>query len=133
MDEINQLRGFSLEVLDFCGVEVSAQALEPVLTSNSLQGFREAANDMVEMCQDLSDQQVVDLDSKLQVKGLPTLTMMRDSRYKHFLKILSREQITSDDEFRLVNSIVSDTASPFLSENSRSAAEALLANYEARL
>ncbi len=133
MDELNQLRGFALEVWKFSFGEVPDWILEPLRKSKSLRGCREAANDMVEMCQDLSEEQIADLDSKLKSKGLPSLTMMRDKRFTQFLKVLSQNRIKSNDEFRLVNNFVSDTASPFLSDSSRDAANALLAEYEANL
>ena len=129
-DEREQLRGFALAVLDQVGVSASQSALEPLRTTRSLRGLREAARDMVEMCEDLRIDQVEALDERLAWEGLPTLSLMRDSRHRSFLNVLSRGRIESDEEFRLINSYVSDVDSPHLSEEARAKANALLSEYE---
>ena len=129
-DEIEQLRGFSLAVLESIGLALSPESLEPIRTTRSLRGLREAARDMVEMCQDLTADQVAAFDLRLVDDGLPTLTQMRDRRYRSLLAILSRGRIRSDDEYRLVNSFVSDIDAPHLSPDARSKANVLLASYE---
>ena len=85
---------------------------------------------MVEMCEDLAADQVAALDARLAGDGLPTLSEMRDRRYRSLLTVLSRGRIESDDEFRLVNSFVSDVDSPHLSEPTRAKASRLLGAYE---
>ena len=85
---------------------------------------------MVEMCEDLPADQVAALDARLDRDGLPTLRLMRDARYRDFLRVLSRGRIESAEEFRLVNSYVSDGDSPHLSPETRSTANALLGEFE---
>jgi len=129
-DEHEQLRGFSLAVLDQLRIPFSAESLEPIRTTRSLRGLREAARDMVEMCEDLAADQATALDARLSREGLPTLSQMRDRRYRSLLTVLSRGRIESDDEFRLVNSFVFDVDSPHLSGAARAKANALLGEYE---
>jgi hypothetical protein len=130
-DEHEQLRGFSLTVLEQLGVSFSEDSLAPIRTTRSLRGLREAAHDMVEMCEDLAADQVSALDARLARDGLPTLSEMRDRRYRSLLTVLSRGRIESDDEFRLVNSCVSDVESTHLSGSTRAKASELLGAYEA--
>jgi hypothetical protein len=129
-DELEQLRGFSLAVLDELGVSFSEEALEPIRTSRSLCGLREAARDLVEMREDLAGEQLAGLDARLARAGVPTLSLMRDRRYRSLLAALSRGRIESDDEFRLVNGFVSDVEPDHLSPEARAKANALLGVYE---
>lgn len=129
-EELEQLRGFSLAVLDYFGLALSKESLEPIRTAKSLRGLREASRDMVEMCEDLAADRVSALDARLANEGLPTLTQMRDRRYRNLLAILTRGHIKSDDEFRLVNGFVADMESPRLSDDNRTKANALLVAYE---
>lgn len=55
---------------------------------------------------------------------------MRDRRYTELLAILSRGQIKSDDECRLVKGFVADMESARLSGHNRAKANALLLAYE---
>lgn len=129
-EELEQLRGFVLTVLDHLGLTLSAEALKPIRTARSIRGIREAARDMVEMCEDLAADRVSVLDARLTRDGLPTLTQMRDRRYRELLTILSRGHIKSDDESRLVNWFVADLQSPRLSDDHRAKANELLLAYE---
>jgi hypothetical protein len=86
---------------------------------------------MVEMCEDLAAERVSVLVARLTDEGLPTLTQMRDRRYRELLSILSRGQIKSDDECRLVNGFVADMDAR-LSADNRAKANALLLAYERR-
>jgi len=129
-DEHEQLRGFSLAVLDQLGSPFPEESLAPIRTTRSLRGLREAARDMVEMCQDLASDQVAALDARLARDAFPTLSQMRDRRYRSLLTVLSRGRIESADEFRLVSSFVSDADSPHLSSPTRARIDALLRAYE---
>jgi hypothetical protein len=129
-EELEQLRGFVLTVLDHLGLAVSAEALEPIRTARSIRGIREAARDMVEMCEDFTADRVSALDARLASEDLPTLTQMRDRRYTKLLTILSRGHIKSEDECRLVNAFVADMQSGPLSAGNRARANALLLAYE---
>jgi hypothetical protein len=129
-EELEQLRGFCLAVIDQVGVSFSEEALEPIRTSRSLRGLREAARDMVEMCVDLEGEQLAALDARLARAGLPTLSLMRDRRYRSLLTVLSRGRIESDDEFRVVSGFASDVEPGHLSPDARAKANALLGAYE---
>ena len=87
--ELEQLRGFVLAVLDFLGLAPSRESVEPIRTAKSLRGVRDAARDMVEMCEDLAADRVRALDARLTHEGLPTMTQLRDHRYRELLTILS--------------------------------------------
>lgn len=128
--EREQLRRFVLTILDELRIPIREQALAPLQTAASIRGLREATRDMVEMCEALSADQVASLDARLARSGLPTLFLMRDGRYRDFLRVLTRGQINSAEEFRLVNSYVSDVDSPHLSPEVRSSAGVLLAAFE---
>ena len=129
-DELEQLRGFSLAVLAELQAAFSEEALQPIRSTRSLRGLRDAARDMVEMCEDLSSDRVAALDARLAREGLPTLSLMRNRRYQSLLAVLSRGQIRSDDEFRLVTGFASDLEAAHLSSEARAKANALLAAYE---
>lgn len=131
-EKLEQLRGFVLTVLDHLGLALSAEALEPIRTARSIRGVREAARDMVEMCEDLGADRDSVLDARLTHDGLPTLTQMRDRRYREVLTILGRGQINSDDECRLVNGFVADTEAARLSADDSAKANVLLLAYERR-
>jgi len=130
MDEKEQLRGFILTVLDYVELPVPESALDPIRKSNQLRGLRAAATDMVEMCQDVDLQQVTKLDRRLLEQGLPSLSEMRDQSLRLFRSILSRNQIKTDDEWRLVESYISDVDSDTLTERDREHASSLLTDYE---
>ena len=130
MKEADLLRGFVLTVLEHLRTAASDWALEPVRTTTSLSGLREAARDAIGFCEEMKFDEVRALDLILARRGLPTLSEMRDRRYQELLRILSRGRIVSADEARLVNSLVSDVDSTVVSRQSRVAAEQLLAHYE---
>lgn len=127
-DEKEQLRGFALCVLPRVARPVSAEALAPIRTSNSLRGLREAARDMVEACADLDPQQLAELDSELHAAGLPSVTFMRNARRTEFARIVSRGSIETSDEYRLLDSFVSDLESG-LDEGTRALVERLLVEF----
>jgi hypothetical protein len=85
---------------------------------------------MVEMCEDVAANRVAVLDARLAHEGLPTLTQMRDRRYRELLTILSRGHIKSDDECRLVSAFTADREPARLSDDNRAKANALLLAYE---
>ena len=79
---------------------------------NSLSGLREAARDMVEWSRDLDDEGLAKLDVALSAAGAPTLTQMRDKRFRAFAKILARGQIRNVDEYRLVEGLLAECVLP---------------------
>jgi hypothetical protein len=127
-DEKEQLRGFALRVLPRVAGALSAEALAPIRTTNSLRGLREAARDMVEACADLDPQQLAELDSELAAAGLPSVAFMRNSRRVEFARVLSRAQIETSDEYRLLDGFVSDLGSG-LDPGARALAERLLGQF----
>jgi hypothetical protein len=130
--ELEQLRGFALTVWEFCGLQLTDEDRERICKSKSIRGVREAARDMVEMCQDFNPAQVAVLDERLARDGLPTLSAMRNRTYRELLQILTRGEIRSDEEFRLVSAFVSDVDSRHLSDADRAQADALMYAYEGR-
>jgi hypothetical protein len=106
--ELEQLRGFVLCVAERVLDPGLAQHLGAVRRTSSLRGLREAARDMVEACQDLSEREVAELDHKLSVAGLPTLSAMRDRRHLNLLHVLAKQRVESEEEFRLLSGYLSD-------------------------
>jgi hypothetical protein len=97
--------------------------------SVALQGLREAARDVVEMSQDLDGVALVAFEQRLANAGAPALYTMRIRRVRSLYQILARGRIQSDEEYRLVSAVVSDTADRLLDNSSRRLAETLMAAY----
>ena len=129
-DEKEKLRGFVLTVLDYVKVPLFDCAQEPLRTCNNMRELRVAAADMVEMCQDMTGKQLADLDSLLNEKGFPSLSEMRDRNLRRLREILSKERIKSDDDWRFVESYLSDVDSDVLTGKERDAANRMLAEYD---
>ena len=129
-DEKEGLRGFVLTILDFVKMPVSDWAMEPLRKCNKLRDLRTAAADMVEMCQDITGEQLSDLDNLLLEKGFPTLSEMRDRNLRRLREILSEERIRSADDWRFVESFLSDVDSEVLTSKDRETANRILAEYE---
>jgi hypothetical protein len=127
-DEKEQLRGFALRVLPRVVGPLSAEALAPIRATNSLRGLREAARDMVEACADLDPQQLAELDSELGAAGLPSVAFMRNARRAEFAGVVSRGQVETSDEYRLLDGFVSDLDSG-LDPNTRAVVERLLGEF----
>ena len=85
---------------------------------------------MVEMCQDITGEQLSDLDNLLLEKGFPTLSEMRDRNLRRLREILSEERIRSADDWRFVESFLSDVDSEVLTSKDRETANRILAEYE---
>jgi hypothetical protein len=132
MNERNQLRGFVLTVLDFVDLPVSDSDLGPIRKCNDLRGLRVAAADMVEICQDLDAQQVEQLDLLLRENGYPTLSEMRNHDLRRLRKILSQNRIVNDDDWRFVESYLSDVDSEVLTDKDRDVANRILVEYKSR-
>ena len=100
--------------------------------SAALKGIRQAAADVVEMFQDVQGDDLVALEQRFAAAGAPSLAAMRSRRVADIFRVLNRAEIRTDDEWRLVNAVVSDTADRILDEPSRAIAHRLLADYEAK-
>src|SRR5688500_10970973 len=119
-DERQQLRQFILGIAAVVvprddPVNGTAQLLEMARCINdckSLSGLREVARDMVEWSRDLDGESVSKLDVALLTAGAPTLSQMRDKRYRTFAKILSRGHVRNDDEYRLVEGLLAECVLP---------------------
>ena len=136
-DEKDQLRGFVLRVVDFVvGRHSDPDAaslfanLDPIRRSQSIRGLREAASDMVEWCQDLSPELVAELDQDLSDAGLPSLSAMRDHRYRSLIGILARRRIPSESDYRLLAGYIADVDDPALSTADRDRAERMLSEFQ---
>jgi len=84
-----------------------------------LSGIRQAANDVLEMSQDLEGKDLAKLDKKLEELNLPSLSNMRVKGYRELLTILSRNKIRNEDEWYVVKSYLD---SEMLHEQQRSKA-----------
>jgi hypothetical protein len=137
--ELERLRSFVLAVVDFLsevasvagGTSLGAQFREPIQTSRSLRGMREASRDMVEWAGGLNREQLAQLDSRLSARGLPTVSVMRQRQNREFAQILVRGSVVSDEEFRVLTSAVADVDSDWLSPGDRELAEDILGAFQA--
>lgn len=127
-DEKEQLRGFALCVASRLGSAVSDDAWEPLRTTNSIRGLREAARDMAEWCHDLDPQQLAQIEAELSAAGLPSIAFMLDRRRTEFARVLARGRIEDGDEYRLLDSFVSDVDSGVDAQD-RARAERLLSEF----
>ena len=92
--------------------------------------MQEATRDMVEWGPDLSPGRLLELDSRLASLGLPTFSLMRTKRASELSRILARGGIASEDEYRLLNSVVSNLDTPELTPADRGLAERLLGEFQ---
>ena len=99
--------------------------------STALKGLRQAAADVVEMYQDIKGDELAALERRFAAAGAPSLAAMRSRRVVDIFRILERAEIRSDDEWRLLNAVVSDVADRILDEPGRAVASRLLGEYEA--
>src|SRR5688572_32606158 len=76
--------------------------------AKALQGLRAAPSDMVEMTQDLKATPLAELEASLAASGAPSLASLRGRRLRSVFQILHRGRIRNDDEWRLLNTVVSD-------------------------
>ena len=97
----------------------------------ALKGLRQAAADVVEMFQDIKGDDLAALEQRFAVAGAPSLAAMRSRRVVDIFRILNRAEIRSDDEWRLLNAVVSDVEDRILDNTSRALAGRLLREYEA--
>lgn len=132
-NEQERLRAFILTVLEYVNIPMFDSAVEPIRNCNLASGLRMAMNDTVELCEDLKPEQVVELDALLSAKQLPTLTQMTDRRYVEMKKILQRNRIRSDDEWRMIEGYMGALDTKCLSAEERDRAMRLLADYENRV
>jgi hypothetical protein len=128
--EKERLRGFVLTIVEFIGLPVDEPALEPIRACNNLRGLRMAATDMIDSCQDLTSQQVKQLDQLLVTSGFPTLSEMRDRSLQRLRRILSNRRVATVDERRFLESYLSDVDSDVVTEEDRALANRILAEYD---
>ena len=126
VSEKERLRGFAIAVWETFLPNLSADALEPLRLTKSVAGLREAVRDCVEMLQDLDGDELRRFDQKLLAASLPTLTQMRDRRFRDLQQILGRGEVRNEEEHRLVESFLADVGSQGLSETDRATAESVL-------
>jgi hypothetical protein len=83
--------------------------------------------DLTEWSQDLAGKALDQLNHCLATENLPTLSLLRSREDNAFCRILERNEIRTEDEYRLVNARVSN-ASSALPTPDREMAEHLLAS-----
>jgi hypothetical protein len=83
------------------------------------------------MLQDLQGPQVAAFDARLAKAGAPTLSDMRSRMAENVFQILIRGQIRSDDEWCLLNGVLSNVNDRLLNEPTRELANRILGSYEA--
>jgi len=86
--------------------------------------------DVAEWGRGLSKVRVDELDRCLEAADLPLLTTMMKGSARNARQIVARGHIKSDDEFRLLNGIVSDVESSVFSAEEKVSVESMLGMYE---
>ena len=108
-----------------------AQAMEAIerrSMANARKGLRMAANDMVEMCETMSNDDASRLDAHLAANDAMTLTEARTQFSKGLKTILKRQQIRTETEYCLVRNAVD-----LVEADAAPALWALLADFEQRI
>ena len=129
-DEKERLRRFVLTILEHIDFPTTASSYDLIRMTNSLRILRSSASEIVEFRDDMSADQISEIDRDLLQQGLPSLTQMADRRHRELRHILLRNCIKSGDEWRLVDSYVGTLDSNVLSDQERDQAGRLLAEYE---
>jgi hypothetical protein len=130
--ELDRLKRFSeivaqaLPLVDAPSLAIRSELLRAIAGTTTLRGARMLVSDLLEWTQDLTGPALAELDQSLAAFALPTLTLMRSREDKQFASILGRGTILTEDEYRLVNTRLGDTASA-LSDTDRLLGERLLA------
>ncbi len=97
--------------------------------SRALAGLKQAVNDIIENCEDLSPSEISLADASLASAGSITLTEAIRRRSKLYKAILKRGKIRNETEFPVVSAIRSDTALN-LPESEISILDLLIVAYE---
>ena len=100
----------AMPLTDEHGRGMHAELLRVIRGALSLKGARVLASDLMEWMQDVSGQDLLDLDRSLAREGLPTLSLMRSREDARLAKILQRGHIASEEEHMRVSSRLADTA-----------------------
>jgi hypothetical protein len=133
--ELERLKKFCIVVLDFIaesatpGVVARDQFVRALEDASSVRGMRDATRDMIEWGGALPPGQIRELDSRLVAFGLPTFSLMRAKRGREVSRVLARGRIDSEEEYRLLTSVVSDLDSPEHGTGDRALAERLLGEF----
>lgn len=96
-----------------------------------LSGFRQAANDSLSTVHYWSDIQKLAVERRLAAQGLPKLALLSAMLRKKHETILKRGKIRNEEEFNLVQEIISQMDYP-IDEESRRQLEKLAGDFEAR-
>ena len=127
-EEKEKLVEFTFTLMEELGASSLVQAINREdWLGYPIAGIRQAADDMVEASQDIKADELEKLDKILIEKNLPTLSKMRDKNYKKLLQILSRNEIKSETEWRLLRSFVD---SEILNEHESNQTKVMIEEYE---
>jgi len=136
MNELDQLKRFVLCVYEFIeqlsGAHMDLAAAAAIEASSSLPGLRAASSDMIECTQDFDGGMLAQLEERLASQNLPSLALMRSRQGRLIAEIVARGEIRSEDECRLILSVLSDVDSLILSGTNREIAEQLVADFNGR-
>ena len=99
--------------------------------SRALTGLKQAVNDILEGCEDLTPEAIARADASLARVGAPTLSQLWQRRSRQYKAIVRRGKLRNDTEFYLVSSTLSDTASG-VSGQEREMLGNMVASYESR-
>jgi hypothetical protein len=128
-------RQFAVCVLEFMRDQYGGPFFDEFLTAlgpplSSRQASVVVA-DLVEWTQYIAGDELSALNECLANNGLPTLTLMRRRQDRKLGALISSGEITSDDDYRLLEARLSDMGDP-LPESDRAIANRMLLQYEAK-
>ena len=98
--------------------------------ARALKGLREAVRDLLEMTQDLRGPELAELDQFLSSNGAPTITQLRAVRVRALFKIQDTGIVRTEEDYRLLQTALSDMSSELLTPETRALGESLLAAYQ---
>ena len=108
---------------------VAAHIVSTMGKTRALVGARQAVNDAIESLRNLSRQDLVALDAKLQATGAVALTEMRRRYSIEYKRVLKRGRIRSETEFYLVKGIL-DSCAGSLDQAEQATISSLLLRFE---
>ena len=134
--EKEKIRKFSIELIKAIDsiskglLQSKDEMISTIEKCNNLSQLRIVLSDMLEWTQDIKGAELDGINTNLASMGLPSLSLMRDKKYKKLMNILSKSKIICDSEYNLVIAYLNDVNNSCLSENEISKANKLMVDYE---
>lgn len=108
---------------------VSQRIIATVGRSEALVGVRQAANDCLEGLQDLTLDEVRELDAALRTAGIITLSELRRRQSGKYKGILKRGRIRTETEYYMIKAVLDD-CSASTSQDEVQNLDSMISSYE---